>query len=519
MSSGRGAVAGGSPLTVEAGLSALRRGGNAVDAAVAAQLMACVSEPLLTGLAGAGLAMVRMGGRVEALDLFSTVPTLPAHSAPQPEAVTIDFGPTSQTFHVGAASVAAPALPAGLWAMHERHGKLPMAQLAEPAAKAATRGVPVTAGFERVLRLLWPIQQRDPRCTDLFGHPSVPGTAPQPLREGETFSNPDLARTIRQFAAEGPGLFSEGSVAEAILDEIGVQGRLREADLLAYRPRLLEPIAYRYRDAVVWLPPTPSLAGMLVAQALRALEDHGPMPKYASARQMRFLSHALDRVDHTRRGALRKRLFDTSFTDGFLTALCLQEMGEEAAHGKVDPRRPGNTTHISTVDADGNAVAITTSLGETAGLVAGNTGVVLNNLLGEADVNPPDVDLEAGGRLMTMCCPTLLELGGSVFGMGSGGSSRIRSAVLHGIVYLTDHGLAPEEAVSAPRLHVEDGVAHVEVDGRSPATIQALRAGPWQIRTFTGANMFFGGLHIAGLDRGVFSGAGDPRRSGAYGTA
>lgn len=515
----RGAVAGGSPLTVQAGLDALRQGGNAVDAAVAAQLMACVAEPLLTGLSGAGLAMVRMGGRVEAVDMFSTVPLLPTHSAPQPEAVTIDFGPTSQTFHVGAASVATPGVPAGLWAMHERHGRLPMARLAEPAAKAAVQGVPVTAGFERVLRLLWPIQRRDERCTELFGHPSAPGGHPHHLREGDTFRNRDLAGTLRRFAEEGPGLFSEGDVAAAILDEIGVQGRLREADLLGYRPRLLEPIAYRYRDAVVWLPPSPSLAGMLVAQALRALEDHGPMPTFASARQMRFLCHALDRADHTRRGPLRARLFDSSFTDGFLTALSLDEMGEEAAHGRVDPRRPGNTTHISTVDADGNAVAITTSLGETAGLCAGTTGVVLNNLLGEADVNPPDIDLPRGGRLMTMCCPTLLDLGGAIYGMGSGGSSRIRSAVLHGVVYLTDHGLDPTEAVSAPRLHVEDGVAHVEIDGRAPATVQALRAGPWQVRTFTGANMFFGGLHIAGLDRGTFTGAGDPRRTGAFGIA
>ena len=517
--SARGAVAGGSPLTVEAGLAALRQGGNAVDAAVAAQLMACVAEPLLTGLAGAGLAMLRMNGRVETLDLFSTVPTLPEHSAPQPEAVSINFGPTSQTFHVGPASVAVAAVPAGLWAMHSRHGKLPMAQLAEPAARAAERGVPVTESFERVLSLLWPIQLRDPRCIELFGQPTAGSSPRRPLVAGDTFTNPNLARTLRRFAHEGPGLFTEGDVAAAILDELGVSGRLRETDLLAYCPRLLEPIAYRYRDATVWLPGPPSLAGILVAQALRALEDHGPMPKYASARQMRFLSHALDRVDHTRRGPLRRHLFDSRFTDGFLTALCLREEGEEAAHGRVHPRQPGNTTHISTVDADGNAVSITTSLGETAGLVAGSTGVVLNNLLGEADVNPPDVDLEAGGRLMTMCCPTLLTLGDSIFGMGSGGSSRIRSAVLHGIVYLTDHGLGPSEVVAAPRLHVEDGVAHIEVDGRSAAHIQAIRSGPWQVRTFTGANMFFGGLHIAGLDRSGFSGAGDPRRSGAFGTA
>ena len=203
--SARGAVAGGSPLTVQAGLEALERGGNAVDAAVAAQLMACVAEPLLTGMAGAGLAMVRMGGTVEAVDLFSTVPSLPSHSAPKPEAIEIDFGPTTQAFHVGPASVAAPGVPAGLWALHSRHGTLPMPVLAESAARAAVDGVPVTAGFERVLSLLWPIQLRDEWCTERFGQPEGPGRQRRPLREGDTFRNPEIATTLRRYAAEGPG--------------------------------------------------------------------------------------------------------------------------------------------------------------------------------------------------------------------------------------------------------------------------------------------------------------------------
>lgn len=513
----KGAVAAGSPLTVKAGLLAFEAGGNAVDAAVAAQLMACVAEPLLTGLAGAGLAMVRMGGKVDVVDMFSTVPLLSSQAAPSPDSVEIDFGPTRQVFHVGPASVAVPAVPAGLWAMHQRHGRLPMSQLVKPAAEAAVRGVPVTEGFERVLALLWPIQQRDEGCAAIFGQPSLHGRPTTPLRAGDTFSNPALSRTLLRFAAEGPALFSEGVVAEAILDALGVQGRLREDDLRDYRPRLLDPLLYHYRDARVWLPPAPSLAGLLVAQALRNLEDNGPMPPMASMRQLRFLCHALDRIDTTRKGPLRARLFDAGFVDGFVSALAPGERGEEHAHGRVEPRGPGNTTHITTVDAAGNVVAITTSLGETAGLMAGNTGVVLNNLLGEADVNPPDVALAPGGRLMTMCCPTLVDLGGSVFGMGSGGSSRIRSAILHGIVFLTDHALSAEEAVVAPRVHVEDGIAHLETDGRLSATVQAMRASPWQVRQFTGHNMFFGGLNIAGLDRSGFQGAGDPRRSGAYG--
>ena len=125
----------------------------------------------------------------------------------------------------------------------------------------------------------------------------------------------------------------------------------------------------------------------------------------------------------------------------------------------------------------------------------------------------------AGQRLMTMCCPTILELGGSVYVMGSGGSSRIRSAVLHGIVYITDHGLSCEDAVSLPRSHVEGGVVNVEADGRPAGTMESLTVSMDNVRRFDGPNMFFGGLHMAGVSAGGFVGAGDARRSGTFGLA
>ena len=165
------------------------------------------------------------------------------------------------------------------------------------------------------------------------------------------------------------------------------------------------------------------------AQALRALEDHGPMPEPFGAPQVRFLAHALRRAEQTRGPVLHKNLHAEGFVAGFLAALAPDELGEERAHGVGEgrgrlPREPGNTTHISAVDADGCAVSLTHSLGETCGLMVPGTGVLLNNFLGESDVFPEDADLQPGQRLLTMCCPTLLEVGGATFAMGSGGSSR-----------------------------------------------------------------------------------------------
>ena len=180
---------------------------------------------------------------------------------------------------------------------------------------------------------------------------------------------------------------------------------------------------------------------------------------------------------------------------------------------------PGHTTHISTADHEGNAVSITHSLGETAGQVAGETGILINNFLGEADVNPPSFTRPAGGRLITMCCPSILQLAdGRIIALGSGGSSRIPTAVLHGTLYLTDANWDAPSAVSGPRTHTEGGPIHVETWDRSHATLATLAARfPDHIR-FDGPNMFFGGLHMAGVGPNGFCGSGDSRRSGAFGT-
>lgn len=505
-----GAVAAGSALTVEAGLSALRQGGNAVDAAVAASLMACVAEPLLTGLGGAGLALARVGGEVEVCDFFSNVPGLgkdPEKTAPLMKAVELDYGPTTQRFRVGPASVAVPGVPAGLHALHARHGRLQLATLAAPAVAAAEDGVEVTPGFERVARLLWPILQLTPACARLFGPKG------RPLRAGETFRCPELGGTIARFAEEGPSLFADGEVGRAMVHTLRHRGRLGHQDLSEYTPGFRRALRYRYRDATVWVPGPPSAAGLLLLQALRALEDHGRMPSALGAAQVRFLAHAMGRAELSRTRYINRHLFSPGWAEGFFAALAPDEVHEERAFG----RSTGHTTHLSVVDGEGNAVGITTSLGETCGTVAEGTGVVLNNFLGEGDVNPVEAARRAGQRLMTMCCPTILEVGDDVYVMGSGGSSRIRSAVLHGIVYLTDHGLSCEDAVSLPRCHVEDGVLHVEADSRPPGTMESLAVSVENLKRFDGPNMFFGGLHVAGLSGAGFVGSGDARRSGSFG--
>ncbi len=478
-----GAVAAGSPLTVRVGLETLRAGGNAVDAAVAAKLFACVAEPLLTGLGGGGLAIARMAGQTSVCDFF---PDAPSGRGPMTK-VELDFGPTTQTFRVGPSSVTPPGLPAGLWAMHQRWGRIPLRELVQPAVEAARDGVPVSAGFALVNSLLWPIQLQSPGSTALYG------SSGSPLVEGDTFSNPPLANTLLEYATTGPELFRTGHVAKLLLEAAPT---LRAEDLLHYKPIFRKPLAVPYRDHTAFLPGEPSQGGVQVARTLLELGD-GPMPEPFGFDHVERLADAMDAAERAVPGLMAKELFRTGFRREYLGS--------------------GLTTHVSVVDGDGNAVAITSSLGETAGMVLGDTGVCPNNFLGEEDVNPTEHEAPVGRRLVTMCCPTLLASAERVFALGSGGSSRIRSAVLHGIVYLVDHGLDPASVPALPRCHMQDGVLRVESFERPEHLCEELLEEHPDLVVFAEMGMYFGGLHIAGLVPRGFVGGGDPRRSGDFG--
>lgn len=482
-----GAVACGNPESVAAGLQVLRAGGSAVDAAIAAQLMACVSEPVLTGLAGAGLAMVRHGGETRICDFFTAVPGRGSQAASAPmQAVDIDFGPDTQRFWVGPGAVAVPALAEGLWALHQAYGTRPLSDLAAPAIAAARGGVAMTPGMRRTIDLLAPIMRLDAGLSALL----LPHGAAVPA--GTLVRQPALAATLERFGAEGPGFLRDGDGAADLL-AASAGGNLTAADLAGYRAAWRAPLKTTYRGADVWLPGPPSQAGLQVIAALRALDPQVPTDPFGTAGLQRFV-RAMAANEALKGLEFRARLFAEGFVSDWL-ARCAA----------------GNTTHVSVVDGAGNAVGITSSLGETAGILAPGTGLILNNFLGEEDVNPPDAPRPVGARLLTMCCPTLLEGPDRLWVMGSGGSSRIRSALLHGIVYALDHGLPIDAVVAGPRAHFEGDVLRYETVDRGAVDV------PSDAIAFDAPGLYFGGLHIAGIDARRFVGAGDARRSGEAG--
>jgi gamma-glutamyltranspeptidase/glutathione hydrolase len=482
----RGVVAAGHRLTAEAGASALRAGGNAVDAALAAMCASFVCEPLLTGLGAGGYMLVGgPSGDDVLLDFFVEAPGLGGDPPSRAELVPVSvvFGDVIQVFHVGAASVGTYGCPAGICAAHERFGSLPLAELVAPAVRMAHQGVALNAQQTYILEVLSPIIASSPEARALFTHA-------QP-REGAVLRLPDVADGLECLAAEGAAPFYTGDVATAVCDWIGQRGGLLSpVDLAAYEVVPREPIDIAYRGLRVRTNPPPSAGGILIAAVLAAL-DREPAPPSRE----RLVAAMID--------AQRAR------TTEFMESLHLRGFQEEFLGARL-----GNTTHIAAIDEDGWTCTTTVSNGSCSGVVVPGTGLHLNNMLGEADLNPSGFHLHPPGRrLPSMMAPTLVRgTDGAVeLALGSAGSNRIRSAILQVICNVVDRGMELAEAVEAPRLHWEDGVLYVE-PGAEPTNLEEI-----VIARFTAPNIFFGGCQAVRRypDSGRMTGAGDPRRGGA----
>jgi len=484
-----GIVAAGHPLTAQAGVDALRAGGNAVDAAVAAMLMSWVAEPLLSGPGAGGYMLVAGAGeRPVLLDFFVAAPGFGADGTPRAELVPVevDFGGDArQIFHVGPASCGTYGNPAGIDAAMARWGSLPLAELAAPAAALARGGCALNAQQSEVVSLLEAILRSTPEVTALYA-PRGPL-----LVEGESFACHDLADTIERLGAEGAAPFYTGDIAHAVAEHVGAGGgQLTLEDLRRYEAIAREPLDVRYRGRDVLTNPPPSAGGVLLGVSLRVL-DNAPSPP-----SLAFVVRAMEEAQSMR------------------TPRFVEELGDPGFAARLLGSRMGSTTHISVVDAAGRACAVTCTNGEGSGVIVPGTGIHVNNIMGEEDLNPLGFHrAEPGRRMPSMMSPTIVAENGEVhLALGSSGSNRIRSALLQTIVGVVDGGMSAAEAVAAPRVHFEDDVISAEPG----AAVDELRYEPYEIQRFRALNMFFGGVQAISRDpaTGALTGGGDPRRGG-----
>lgn len=451
------AVAAGHPATAQAGLEVLAEGGTAADAAVAAALVTCVAETVMTGIMGGGHAVwwEADSERAMLLDFFVAVPGLgAARRAPQLANLRVAFGEQLVQYAVGIDSCAVPGIPAGLDELWRRHGRLPWPRLCAPALVLAREGVAFPPAHAACLAMLETVMTMR-EGADIY----APGG--RLLEAGDVLRQPGLARALELVADEGARTFYEGTIARSILGLMTERGGLVTGDdLAAYRPCWREPVAVPFAAARVLTRQglTPLAPALSALPTLRAASE--PMRALALARA--------------------------------LTA----------------PDFDGETTSFTVVDADGNACVLTSSLGLGSGDWLPELGIHLNSMLGETDlvVGP----LVPGERMASMMAPSVaVDRTGLALAAGAAGGTRLRSAMAQVLSGVLDEGLTPQEAVDRPRLHPTPEVVHLE-PGWSEGSVEALEAEGLTVREWPARHHYFGGVNAVGR-----TGAGaDPRRSG-----
>jgi gamma-glutamyltranspeptidase/glutathione hydrolase len=515
----RGVVAAGHPLTAEAGANVLREGGNAVDAAVCAVLASFAVESPLTGFGAGGFMLVHDPAATTEpeqgdvlTDFFVQAPGLGGiERRAELEPIDVYFDETPQTFNIGAASCGVPGTAAGLARALDRFGTAPLSELVEPAIELAWEGAPLNAQQGYIFHILTPILTRYEECRRLYA------PAGRTLAEGETFRFPELADALERYGAEGPEPFYSGEVGAAVADHVAeLGGTLSREDMAAYEAIERRPVSVRFRGTEVLTNPPPCSGGILIGFCLALLERLGETGVEATVAAM---GAAQDR----RGERFQEGLYEEGFADLFLDPEELDatasRLRESLRGGGAEPDDAlGSTTHLAVLDSEGMCASVTCSNGSGSGVVVPGTGVHLNNMLGEQDLNPHGFHLtKAGRRMPSMMSPTVVMRQGEVLaGLGSAGSNRIRSAILQTVVRLVVDGMSAADAVRAPRVHFEDGVVQAE-PGIDETALERLEERGVQIARWRRPNLFFGGVQAVARDPAsdTLEGGGDPRRGGA----
>jgi gamma-glutamyltranspeptidase / glutathione hydrolase len=452
-------VAAGHPATAAAGVEVLADGGSAADAAVAAALASCVAETVMTGLLGGGHAihLDAKTGIARNLDCFCAVPGLGARMR-EPELLHVDvpFGEELVHYAVGPASCAVPGVPAGLHALWRAYGRLPWSRLCEPGLRLAREGVPLPPAHASCLEMLAPVFTLREGRRMYAPHGTL-------LRAGERLAQPGLVAALEMLAEEGAASVYTGTISESLLslsDERG--GLLTRDDLASYEVAWSEPVE------AAWL-------------GLRFLTRGG----------LSGVAPTLARLPRLRGLPPAERL------------LTLVAALDDAAGPET------HTTNLVTVDGEGNACVLTTSLGLGSGDWLPGLDLHLNSMLGETDLL--DGPLEPGTRMSSMMAPSLaLDERGLVLAIGAAGGTRLRTALLTVAAAILDEGVEPQEAVDGPRAHPAGALVNAE-PGVDEDALAGLEAAGRTVRRWSERHHYFGG--VSAIGRG--GRAADPRRSGA----
>ena len=508
----RGTIAAGDVKTAEAGIEMFRLGGNAFDAAAAAVLASFVTESCLTSAAGGGFLLAHtQENRNILFDFFSQTPI---QKRPQQEInfypIEVNFGDAIQEFHIGMGAIAAPGNIGGIFHVQQKLGKLPFHIVAEPAIHYAKHGIEVNEFQTYCWRILQPILTATTAARQIYAPNGVL------LEVGDKLFMPDFAETLSYIAQRGVQEFYRGEIGRQLIKDCQTNGGyLTWADLAQYQAIERQPLTINYRGNTLLTNPPPSSGGILIAFSLELLSQF-ELSKigFGTPLHLQILTDVMRLTDRARKEKYDPNLDRTDIAQIFLAT---DRVTEYASQLNRYVNKWGSTTHLSVVDAEGNAASVTTSNGEGSGYIIPNTGIMLNNMLGEDDLNPYGFhQWRENVRISSMMSPTIvLKDNRPEIVLGSGGSKRIRTAILQVISNIIDFQMPVDLAVNNSRIHWEDGVLNLE-PGWSEDAIANLIYAEEKLLLWNQQNMFFGGVHTVMEDEaGIISGAGDRRRHGA----
>lgn len=511
----KGVIATGHPATTEAARVILEAGGNAFDAVLAAHFAACVSEPVLASLGGGGFLMSHSKKHGNNLyDFFCQTPIeKKALNAVDFHPIIADFGTATQEFHIGMGSVATPGTVKGLFAIHNDLGSMPMSRIVEPATELARQGITVNGFQAYILEIVNAIYHQDSKTLAVFESSTNPG---QLLTEGELLRLPEYAEILESLASEGAGLFYQGELAKKLIAHCDAYGGfLTQQDLSSYEVIRRKPLEVEFSGARILTNPPPSCGGILIALALELLSG-APIAgaNYDDLGNLELLVRVMEQTNKARVESGLDRMSDPDQPLGLLDADFILKYRDQVLGRPVFSR---GTTQFSVIDSLGNIASMTVSNGEGCGHILPGTGIMLNNMLGEEDLHPAGFhQWQTDQRIASMMSPSIvLESNGSACAIGSGGSNRIRTAILQVLCNLLRFDMPLGDAVQASRIHFEDDHLNIE-DGINPKTLDALVANFPSHHHWPDKNLFFGGVHAVRHSHGsgLFEGIGDPRRGG-----
>ena len=481
----RGMVVSNHPLASAAGAEMLAAGGNAVDAAVATLFTLTVVEPMMVGILGGGFANLRLpDGTQTILEGQGRCPQAvgPHTFVPDPDAAPGVLDAVGRLNSVGRQAVAVPGTLLAWCQMLQRHGRLSLADVVEPAIRHASRGFTATAYLADCVADCAADLAADPEIARIF----MPGGAP--LVAGMRVLNAAYADTLRTVVRDGPGVLYGGALGDALAGDMRAHGGLlSQADLAAYRTNDMAVLRSRYRGFEVTGPPPPCAGPLHIGQMLNILEGFDIAGGgFGSADNTHRLAEVLKIAFADRAACTADPDFVPVPVERLLSKAYAAQRREAMAHDRtqawtaaVSAGESANTTHITVADRDGHIVCATQTLNSLFGaryMVPG-TGMIPNNYLYVFNPRPGLANSLAPGKRVTSSMAPLIVLkdGRPCFALGLPGGLRIFPSALQAVVNLIDHGMSLQEAVEAPRLWTQG--YELELEPRFPdAVADALRA-------------------------------------------